>query len=116
MVLLPRRARAGALDVAHGQMAHHAVVDLQHARDLVERLGARLEDDEVVVRVGLVVDLEGEPPPSPRVVAAPRAPAALDEVAHARDDLALALLGGLGVEHQQNLVRNQAPEHLLPTV
>ena len=39
-VVVARRARPRALDVPRCQLAQHGVVDLQHANDLVERLGA----------------------------------------------------------------------------
>src|SRR5206468_6949825 len=77
------------------QMPHDVVVDLQHTRDLVERLGGCREGQQVVAALGLVVDLVGEPPASPDVVGAPRAAALLDELAYASDDLRLALLGEL---------------------
>ena len=54
------------------QMAHHGVVDLQHAGDLVERLAARLEHEQVVDALLLLRDLVGEPAAAPGVVAAPR--------------------------------------------
>src|SRR5207302_5454956 len=52
----------------------------------------------------LVVDLVGEAAPAPRVVGEPLAPALLDQLARAREDLVVALLRGLRIEHQQNLV------------
>src|SRR5712691_1027500 len=117
--LVARRARLRALDVLHGQVPHHAVVDLEHARDLVERLAAALEDEQVVDALRLLVDLVGQPPAAPRVVAPPGTAAALDELAHARDHLVLVGVGALRVQHQKNLVPRQRPDDLpsgLPTV
>jgi len=49
-------------------VAHDAVGDLQHARYFVERVRRRVELEQVVDAVGLVVDLVGQPAPPPRVV------------------------------------------------
>src|SRR5579871_540709 len=46
--VVARRARARAGDVPRGHVAQHGVVDLQHARDLVERRPVGVEDEEVV--------------------------------------------------------------------
>src|ERR1700741_327323 len=102
--LLARRARARSLDVSRRHLAEDDVVDLEHADDLVQGLGAALEDDEVVHALALLPDLVGEPPPAPGVVAAPGAAGALDERADARDQLLLMGLGLLRVEQQQNFV------------
>ena len=66
--------------------------------------------------VGLVVDLVGEPAAAPHVVREPGAPALVDELVGARDDLRLALLGQLGVEHEQDFVLVHVPSFLLPAV
>ena len=66
-----RRLRLAALDAPHGEVAHDAVGDLEHARDLGERLRRRGEEQQVVDAVGLVVDLVGELAPAPRLVAVP---------------------------------------------
>ena len=87
------------------EVTHHEVVDLELAHDLVEGLGAALEDDEVVDALLFLLDLEGEPAPAPGVVAAPRAAGLLDELTDARDQLVLPLLGELRVQHEKNLVR-----------
>src|SRR5579862_5870303 len=100
--LLPRRARARALDVLRRHLTEHDVVDLEDAHDLVERLRGALEDHEVVHALRLLCDLVGEPAAAPRVVTAPRAARAFDERADARDQLLLMGLGMLGVEQQQN--------------
>src|SRR2546423_1866455 len=57
----------------------------------------------------------GSPRPAPGLVALPAA-VALDGLADARDDLVLALLRELRVEHQQDLVVGHAPESSLPSV
>src|SRR5579864_3435000 len=114
--LLARRARARAFDVAGRQVPEQHGVDLQHADVLVERLRTALEHDEVVHAFALLADLVGQPAPAPGVMAAPRAAAALDERAHARDQFLLLGLGLLGVEQQQNLIRRHGPDRLLPTV
>ena len=81
------RLRVAALDAAERAVAHDAVGDLQDARDLGERLGRRGEEQQVVDRLALVVDLVGEPAAAPRLVAVPGALRALDGVADALDDL-----------------------------
>jgi hypothetical protein len=102
------------LGPARRQVAHDAVRDLEHAADLVERLGRRAEGQQVIDAFRLVVDLVCEPSPAPRVVGLP-GPALLgDELLRARQNLALALLGELGVEHEQNLVVVHVPVQLLP--
>jgi hypothetical protein len=53
----------------------------------------------VVDALLLVRDRIGETAPTPGVVAVPRALALLDEVARAGDDVVLAGLGLLGVQH-----------------
>ena len=93
------------------------VVDLEHADDLVERVRRAFEHDEVIDALVFLADLVLEPSPSPGVVAPPRAAAALDEAAHARDQLLLPSLGQVRIEQQQNLVRRRhRPDRLLPTV
>src|SRR6476646_2190775 len=62
-------------------VTHDAVGDLQHARDLVERLDGAREEEEVVDRLALVRDLVREPPATPRLVAVPLAFGAVDCVA-----------------------------------
>ena len=112
---LGRRRRRAAHDAADGEVAHDAVGDLEHARDLVERRRLGLEEEQVVGALRLVVDLVGEAAPAPGLVALPAA-VALDGLADARDDLGLALLRELRVEHQQDLVVGHAPEPSLPSV
>ena len=97
-----RRCPSG--DPPRRHMAHDAVRDPQDARDLVQRLGLGGELEQVVGALRLVVDLVGEPAPAPGVVAVPGAAGLLDQLAGARDDLVLALLRQLRVEHEQDLV------------
>jgi len=93
-------------------VAHHGVVDLQHAGDLVQRLATRLEHEQVVDALLLLRDLVGQPATAPGVVAAPRASGRLDELPHARDQVVLALVGELRVQHQKNLVRGHKSRYL----
>jgi hypothetical protein len=95
-------------------VAHHVIVDLEHARDLVERVALGAEREQVVDAVALLVDLVRELAAAPGVLAVPRPPAFLDEVARALDDLLLPLLGQVGVQHEQNLVVGHVPG-LLPS-
>src|SRR5207249_4688706 len=111
-----RRARARAGDVARRQVAQHSVVDLEDTGHLVERCRLRVEDDEVVDAFLLVRDRIREASPAPGVVAVPRAAVLLDEVARASDDVVLAGLSLLGVQHQQNFVSRHAPMSSLPMV
>src|ERR671934_179289 len=71
----------------NGHVPHDAVRDLEDARDLVERLRVRVEREQVVDALALVVDLVGELPPPPDLLVGPGPAAALDELARARDDL-----------------------------
>ena len=87
------------------QVAHHGIVDLEHAGDLVERLAVGLEHDQVVDALRLLRNLVGEPAAAPGVVAAPRAAGTFNELADAGDQVVLPRLGELGVQHEQNLVR-----------
>src|SRR4051795_12362016 len=114
--LVAWRARARAGDVARGQVAQHGVLDLEDAGHLLERRRLRVEDDEVVDALLLVRNRIREAPPAPGVVAVPRPAALLDEVAGAGDDVVLAGLGLLGVQHQQNFVSRHAPMSSLPMV
>src|SRR5262249_4781666 len=109
-----RTRRAGRAADSH--VAHDAVRDLEHARDLFQRLRRRLECQQLVEAVRLVVDLVSEFAPAPDVLPAPSAAGALDVLAHARDDLVLALVRQFGVEHEQDFVVDHRPESLLPTV
>ena len=115
--VVARRARARALDVLRRHVAHHGVVDLEHARR--SRRASRrsaLEHDEVVDALALLRDLVREAPPAPGVVAAPRAAGLLDELARrARSISSWRCLGELRVQHQQNLVRRHSPDDLLPS-
>src|SRR5919109_676741 len=95
---------------ADGHVPERAVRDLEHTRDLCERLRVGVEVEYVVARFALAVDLVRELAPSPRLVADPAAAALLDQLARAREDLVLALLGQLGVEHEHDLVRVHVPE------
>jgi hypothetical protein len=85
-------------------VAHDAVRDLEDARDLVERRGLDVEVQQVVEALGLLVDLEGEAAPAPGVVRHPRPAGLLGQLADARHDLGLALLGQVRVQQQQNFV------------
>ncbi len=114
--VVARCARARAGDVARRQVPQHGVVDLEDAGDLVERRSLRVEDDEVVDALLLVQDRIGEVSPSPGVVAVPGAAPGLDELARAGDDVVLAGLGLLGVQHQQDLVSRHVPMSSLPMV
>src|SRR5207247_5293480 len=78
--------------------------------ELFERRRIRVELEQVVHAFALVLDLVREPATAPRVVADPRAAAALHEVAGARDDLLLTLFRQVGIEHEQDFVRNHVPE------
>ena len=113
-----RRSATGAfvwptLDAPERAVAHDAVGDLEHARDLGERLGGRGEEQQVVDRLALVVDLVREPAAAPRLVAVPGAARALDGVADALDDLVRPLFGELRVQQQHDFVVVQQPEFLL---
>ena len=77
--------------------------------------GVAREVQQVVAPLALVVDLVGELAPPPDVVQVPGAAALLDELARARDDLALTIVVEVGVEQQQNLVFVHVPV-LLPSV
>ena len=78
--------------------------------------GRRTEEQQVVVPVGLLVDLVGELALAPGVVARERAATLLDQLAHARDDLRLGLLGEVWVQQQQDLVVDHGFPFLLPSV
>src|SRR5262249_21136923 len=54
-----RRGPAATLDAARGHVPHDTVGDLQDAGDLVQRRRLRVELEQVVRPVGLVVDLVG---------------------------------------------------------
>src|SRR6478672_4508943 len=101
----------GALHAPERAVAHHAVRDLEHARDLRERLGGRAEEEEVVDGLALVVDLVGEAAATPRLVAVPGAAGTVDGVANALDDLVRPRLSELRVQQQHDLVLVQ-PEYL----
>ena len=98
------------------QVAHHVVVDLEHARQLVDRLGVRREAEEVVDALLLLLDRVGEPPPAPHVVALEGPAALLDQRAYPVDDLGLFLFGQIGIEQQQDLVFGHSVPSLLPSV
>ena len=85
-------------------------VILRIAGDLLERLRLGREGQQVVGAVGLVVDLVGELAAAPDVVRVDAAAAALNELARALDDLGLALLGELRVEHEQDFVGRHRPD------
>ena len=104
------------LEPTRRHVAEDVVVDLQDTRQLVERLRARREADEVVDAVLLLRDRVGEPAPAPRVVALDAAAALLDQRAHPAHDLALLLFGQFGIEQQQNLVFGHSVPSLLPSV
>src|SRR5918995_6853207 len=110
-----RRRRAPGLRAADGQMAHDAVGDLEDARDLVQRIGLCRERQQVVRAVRLVVDLVGELAPAPDFVLLEAPAAAFEELARARHDFLLALIRGLRIQHEQNLVVDHVPS-CLPSV
>src|SRR5919204_6744437 len=103
---LGRRRGLRPLDSAGRQVAHDAVGDAEDARELVPRLPLGVELEQVVDALALVVDLVGEAAAPPDVLPLPPAAAALDQLARSRDDLLLALLRHVRIEHQQNLVRH----------
>src|SRR5918995_5688913 len=86
----------------NSEMPHRAVGDPEHPRDLLEGLRVRVEMQEVVGPLGLLVDLVGELAPAPALLPNPGPAPLLDEVADARDDLVLALVGQLGIEHEHD--------------
>jgi hypothetical protein len=94
---------------------HHAVVDPQHARHLVQRAGVTREVEQVVAPLALVVDLIGELASPPDVMQVPGSAAPLHELTCTSDDLALTIVVELGVEQQQDLVLVHVPV-LLPSV
>src|SRR5262249_36350237 len=104
------RLRAGASgavsapDAERGQVPHDAVGDLEDPRQLVERRGLGVDLQQLVAAARLLADRIAEPPPSPRVVPAPRPAALLDQLANARDDLVLPRLGQIRIEHEQVFV------------
>jgi hypothetical protein len=108
----PRLGR-GATD---RHVSQGAVGDLEHACRLGERLGVGIEVEEVVDPLALLVDLLRELASAPRLLPDPRPAALLDELAHARDDLVLALFGQLGVEDEHDLVCVHGSRFLLPMV
>jgi hypothetical protein len=59
-----------------------------------------------------VVDLEGELASAPRLVRKLCSAAALDEFADAVDDLVLAVVRQVGIQHEQDLVRVHVPDDL----
>src|SRR6266550_110086 len=93
-----------------------AVRDLEHAGDLLERRRVGVELKDVVVGLALVVDLVRELPPPPRLVPDPAPTTLLDQLARAREDLVLALLGELGIEQQHDFVCVHSSRILLPSV
>jgi hypothetical protein len=97
-------------------VSHDPVGDLQDACDLVERCRLGVELEQVVGPVGLVVDLVGQPAAAPHVVGEPGAVALVDQLVRAGDDLRLALLGQLGIEHEQDFVLVHGSLALLPSV
>src|ERR671935_2602676 len=108
------RLRATSGDAADGEVAHDAVRDLEDPGELGERLRLAVECEQVVRAFGLVLDLVRELAPAPYVVRVPPAAAALDELARARDDLVLALLGELRIQHEQDLVGDQRSRTSFP--
>ena len=76
-------------------------------------VGAAREEEEVVDRFALVVDLVGEAAAAPRLVAVPGALRAVDGVADALDDLVRPLFGEVRVQQQHDLVVVHRPEFLL---
>src|SRR5437899_6890757 len=92
------------MNAPNGQVAQHAVGDLEDAGELVERLGLGVELEQAVGAVRLLLDLVGELAPAPRLLADPRTAAAFHQLTGARDDLGLTLLGEVRVEQEQDLV------------
>src|SRR6266508_2468579 len=99
-----------------GHVPQGAVRDLEHARDLRERFRIRVELKDVVVRLALVLDLVGKLAPAPGLVPKPAPAALLDQLARAREDLVLALLRELRIEHEHDLVCVHGSRTLLPSV
>ena len=104
------------LDPTCRHVAKDAVVDSEHARDLVQRPGLTGELQQVVDALALVLYLVRELAPPPHVVHVPRASGLLDQLAGARHDLALAVFLQVRVEQQQNLVLGHRFPCLLPSV
>jgi hypothetical protein len=102
-----------ALDAAERAVAQHAVRDLEDARDLRQRLRGRREEQEVVDRLALVLDLVRQPTAAPRLVAVPAARRCVDRVADALDDLVRPRLLEVRVQQQHDLVLVHPPEYLL---
>src|SRR5688572_28519317 len=83
----------------YGEVPHCAVGDPEDSRDLFESRSVGVEVEEVVGPLRLFVDLVGELPPAPALLADPVPALLLDEILDARDALVLARLGQLGIEH-----------------
>src|SRR5919201_1231706 len=75
------RTRVRPRDLPHGHVPHDPVRDLEHAGDLVQRLRARVEGEQMVGALALVVDLVGELAAPPDVLVRPGSAASLDELA-----------------------------------
>ena len=83
-------------------------------REISASVSARRgEEQQVVDRLALVVDLVGEPAAAPRLVAVPGALRGFHGVADALDDLGSALFAELRVQQQHDFVVVQEPEFLL---
>src|SRR4051794_32197106 len=95
--------------------AHDAVRDGEHPARLLEGVGRRVEADDVVPGLALVVDLVGQLALAPRRDLVPTASATLDRRLDALDDLALPVLLEVRVDHEHDLVFLQ-PDHLLRSV
>ena len=104
-------ARPGRSLVTGHEMAEDLLGDLERALHLGERLGRRLEEDDVVRALAVAVDLVGQPAAAPR--------GDLDDLAAVGDDLAggavddrLGLVvRDIGTQDQHEFVSAHAPGH-----
>src|SRR3954468_11817171 len=99
----PRRRRRGR---SRAQLddpeAQHAVRDLQHVVEPLQQRNVGLELEQVVVRLGPVIDLERHPAHAPVVTPDQRLGA--DRLLDVAEDLLPAPLGGVRVEQQHEVV------------
>src|SRR4051794_34998395 len=105
-----RRVRGARAQLDHAE-AQNAVGDLEGVIQRLERLGGRVELDQVVVGLGLLADLEGRLPHAPVVPADERAAVPVDQALDVRDDLLAATFLGLGVEQEGQVVDGRFAGH-----